>query len=173
MAATWLLTHSETAQFLILFPSIYLPTAFLRRRVEGPDEHAEVAAGLLPPWRLLILSLLLVAPAGIAIDVLSRLVELGLFWFIALMWAWGEIYATLIRREIEHRGTATWRAERPLRDAASVGLLTVPILAALALLFDSSMPLPEAILTGVACGVIVGLLGLFSNWHDRRSRPRR
>jgi hypothetical protein len=142
----WLLTHSETAQFLILFPSIYLPTAFLRRQVEGLDEHAEVAAGLLPPWRLLILSLLLVAPAGIAIDVLSRLIELGLFWFIALMWAWIEIYATLIRREIEHRGTATWRAERPLRDAAFVGLLTVPIIAGMLMLFDGSAPLSDAII---------------------------
>lgn len=171
LAGTWLLTHSEAAQFLVLFPSIYLPAAFLRRRVEGPDEHAEVAAGLLPPWRLLLFSLPLVAPLGVAVYFLSDLIELGLFWFIALMWVWGEVYATLVRREIEHHGTATWKPERPLRDAASAGLLTAPIIAAMLLLFDSSAPLSEAILAGVACGVIVAALGLFFNWLDRRARP--
>jgi hypothetical protein len=87
------------------------------------------------------------------------------------MWAWGEIYATLIRREIEHRGTATWRPERPLRDAATGGLLTVPIIAGIMMLFDGSTPLSEAILTGVACGLIVTALSLFFNWLDRRLRP--
>ena len=153
----------------MFFATIYLPTAFLRRRADGPDEHAGVAAGLTPPWRLLILSLVLAAPLGVAIYFLGDLIELGLFWFIAFMWPWLEVYEALIRREIERHGIATWKPERPLRDAASAGLLTAPIIAAMALLFDSSMPPSEAILAGAACGLIVASLGLFFGWLDRRS----
>lgn len=155
----------------MLFATVILPGAFLRRRVDGPDRHAETSAGLLPPWRLLLVSLVLVSPLAVATYFLSDLIELGLFWFIALFWPWVEVYEALIRRDIERHGVGAWRPERPLRDAAAGGLLTAPIIAALALLFDSSMPLSEAILAGVACGVIVAVLGLFFDWLDRRSRP--
>ena len=170
---TGLLTQSEVVQFLVLFATVLLPSAFLRRRVDGPDRHAETAAGLLPPWRLFLLSLLLVAPLAVAIYFLSDLIELGLFWFVAFFWPWVEIYEGLLQRDIERRGVGRWKPERPLRDAATTGLITASIIAPMALLFHSSMPLSEAILAGLACGLIVALLGLFSDWFDRRSSANR
>lgn len=153
----------------MLFATVLLPSALLRRRVDGPDRHAETTAGLVPPWRLFLLSLLLVAPLAVAIYFLSDLIELGLFWFIAFFWPWVEVYEALLRRDIERRGVGAWKPDRPLRDAATGGLLTAPIIAAMALLFDSSMPLSDAILAGVACGLIVALLGLFVDRLDSRS----
>jgi hypothetical protein len=166
-AVTWLLTHSEFAQFLVLFVLFYVPGAIATRRANVPDAQVEAVEGLSVPWRLILLSSVLVLPVGIAIFFLSGAVDLGLFWLFALLWPWLEILDALVRRDIKRHGIVNWKPERPLREAVIAVTATTLFMAVFAL-FDGA-GLPEALLIGGLCGLIVLALGLGSSWLHRGS----
>lgn len=167
LAAVWLLTRSETLQWVSLFACLWIPTIIARRRY-GHEHHEQPGAlGKSPPWRLFGLSVLLVLPIGIAVFLLSGAIELGLFWFVVLLWPWIEIYEALLHRDLRRNGAAAWPRESSLRDGAIAGALTAASIFVFGLLFG--MHLGEAALAGVLCALIVVALGLVGNWLDRRA----
>jgi hypothetical protein len=162
----WLLTHSEAAQFLALLAVFYLPGILAQRRFGTTEREYQAPFDKSPPWRIVALSVVLILPAGTAIYFLSGAIDLGLFWLFALLWPWIEIYEALSKRDIRLHGTSDWKPERPFRDAAvAIPVMTLAI-AALAVLDGAS--LPEAVLTGGACGLIVFGLAVFFRWLDSR-----
>jgi hypothetical protein len=97
---------------------------------------------------------------------LSASVDLGLFWFLALMWLWIEIYAALLHRDLCRNGAASWPLENSFRDGAIAFALTAVSIFALGLLFGIRPD--EAALAGGLCAIVVVVLGLFAEWLDRK-----
>jgi hypothetical protein len=166
-AVTWLLTHSEFAQLLVLFAVFYVPGAVAVRRADIPDAQVEAVEGLSVPWRLILLSSVLVLPVGVAIYFLSGAIDLGLFWLFALLWPWLEILDALVRRDIERHGTVNWKPERPVREAVIAVTATTVVMAVFALFYRAG--LPEALLIGGLCGLIVLALGFCASWLHQGS----
>jgi len=166
-AVTWLLTYSEFAQLLVLFAVFYVPAAVATRRASVPDAQVEAVEGLSVPWRLILLSSVLVLPVGVAIYFLSGAIDLRLFWLFALLWPWLEILDALMRRDIERHGISNWKPERPVREAVIAVTATAIVMTVFAL-FDGA-GLPEALLIGGLCGLIVLALGFASSWLHRGS----
>jgi hypothetical protein len=155
-------------QFVVLLVFFYVPGVIARRRFAGVPREYPHPVDRSPPWRVFLLSLALILPWGVATFFLSGAIDLGLFWLFALLWPWLETCEALLRRDIKRHGTSDWKPERPFCDGA-IAVVGTTLAIATALLLDDTSP-SEALIAGVACGLIVLAIGLFFTWFDRRSR---
>ncbi|HEX2161978.1 MAG TPA: hypothetical protein VHF88_09185 [Thermoleophilaceae bacterium] len=165
LAASWLLTHSETVQFAVLLAFALA----VRRFADGRDAPDDRSAEATPPWRVFGLSLVLLLPWGVAVFFLSGWIDLRFFWPFAFLWPLLEVQAALVRRDADRYGTDHWKPEQVFPDAVIAALITIPLITAIAF-FLGDASLPEALAGGAACGLIVFAMATVFIRLDRRSR---
>jgi hypothetical protein len=136
LAAAYVATGSELAQALVLFGWLHSVLPVSRRIFQPtePDEHWLVVRGHAYPANVL-------APAVLAMLVISL-----------------EFQDLLARRHFRIRGSAGWDDAAPLSHSGLAGVVTVPLVFPLAVLFDGDAPLDAAV-WALACGLGVFLLG--------------
>lgn len=160
LAAAYVATGSELAQALVLFGwlLVVLPVARRIFQPTEPDEHWQAVRGHPYPAGAL-------APAVLAMLVMVAVgsVVLGLapgrwFWTFVFLAVSVELQDLLARRHLRIRGNTGWDDAAPLSHSGLAGVVTVPLVLVLAMLFDEDALLDAAV-WALACGLGVFLLG--------------
>lgn len=164
LAGVYAATGSESAQVLALFALVFGVQSLLLERFGVRDGYVEALPQRNIPPDVLGVSAAFAAGWGAAVLLFAP--DLGVgpwFWWWVVMWPWIEVLALLAERRFRKDGGAeTWRRARPVRDTATAGLVTVPLVTAIMLLQGSSVG--AALATGVGCGVIVFLVTGAITW---------
>ena len=164
LGGSYVATESNGLQVLVLLGLIFGLVPAITRKFGVATTRPERLRDHAAPFRVLALSLLLIAPWA---ALTFAIADLGLgdwFWMWALLLPLIEIHTYLEERDLRRTGGADWRKPRPVRDPFIGGLVTAPLLALLGLLDGES--LHAAAIAGLVCGGIVfgmgiGVTGLF------------
>lgn len=89
------------------------------------------------------------------------------FWIWVVLFPGLELYRALALRELRRNGSETWVRNRPVRDSVLAACATPPLILPLA--FYDDVSLGEAVLAGLACGVIVLVPSLVGAGWNRRA----
>ncbi len=165
LAGVYAATESEGYQVLVLFALTFGVLPVLSRRYGVRDEYAEATDGANVPARVLVWSLVVVAP-WVALTFFVVPESLGpWFWWWLVMWPWLEVNMFLAERAFQRDGAESWRKERLVRDSAVAGAVTAPIIVLIMLADDAAVA--EAVITGVLCGFIVFGITVTFTWLGR------
>lgn len=161
-------TESEGLQIIGLYGMVLMVLPMLSRRFARVDEHSAASDERRPPVRVIAVSFLIMIAWATLIATLAP--DLGLgpwFWPLVVLWPWLEVDAYLGERSLRRDGVDAWRAFRPLRDPLLTGVAMVPLVVAILLVQGESAR--SALTNGLACGVIVALIGYTIVLMMRRS----
>ena len=170
LAGVYAATDSEGAQVLALFALVVGVHRLLLDRFGVRGGYVEALPQRNIPLDVLGVSVAFIVGWGAVVLLFAP--DLGVgpwFWWWVVMWPWLEVLALLAERRFQQDGGAeAWRRARPVRDTATAGLVTVPLVAAIMLLQGSSAG--AALATGVGCGVTVFLITGAITWSMHPSR---